>query len=220
MRISPSLLRSFRSQLLAWWRVHGRWFPWRQDSDPYRVLIAEILLRRTQATQVLPVFTHFLEEFPDPAALANARAERIRELLWPLGLHWRAGDVIRLGREILERTGGRVPDDPDTLRSLPGVGDYVAATVRCFALGERAAVVDVNTARVVSRFFGIDSRGELRRNRQIIEVLERLVDRRHPREFNWALIDLAALVCRPRVPVCSKCPFNQACKREGVEKRV
>lgn len=220
VKIPPSLFRLFRARLLAWWRLHGRQFPWRQISDPYRVLIAEILLRRTRATQVLRVFTRFLEEFPDPPALARAHPERIRRLLWPLGLHWRTGDVIRLGRAIAERSGGTVPSDPDTLRSLPGVGDYVTAAVRCFALGERVAVVDVNTARVVSRFFGIDSGGEPRRNRQIIGLLERLVDPRYPREFNWALIDLAALVCGPRMPACSRCPLNRACRRKGVERWV
>lgn len=206
----------FKDRLRDWWKEHKRDLPWRGERDPYRILIAEILLRRTQAKQVVPIYVEFLRLFPEPAILAAASPDHVRATLWPLGLHWRTEDVIRLGKEMLAKTGGTVPDAQEEIRSLPGVGDYVTAAVRCFAWGEPVPVIDTNTARVVARFFGISSKGELRRNRDVRELLDCLVHRRRPREFNWALIDFAHDVCRARIPLCSACPVAPACSKTGV----
>lgn len=208
--------RFFKDRLRVWWKEYKRDLPWRHERNPYRILIAEILLRRTQAKQVAPVYKKFLRLFPDPAALAAGSSDQVRAILWPLGLHWRTEDVIRLGKELLAKTGGTVPDTHEEIRSLPGVGDYVTAAVRCFAWGEPVPVIDTNTARVVARFFGISSRGELRRNREVRELIDRLVDQRRPREFNWALIDFAHEVCRARIPFCNGCPLAQTCSKTGV----
>ncbi len=215
-RLSSKLESLFRNRLREWWKKHKRDLPWRSERDPYRILIAEILLRRTQAKQVAPIFAEFLRFFPDPSALAKASPNQVRAILWPLGLHWRTEDVIRLGEEIVARAQGRVPETPEGLRSLPGVGDYVGAAVRCFAWEEPVPVIDTNTARVVARFFAIPSKGELRRNRRVRELLDGLVDRRRPREFNWAIIDFAHEVCRARIPLCSECPLAAACSKTGV----
>jgi A/G-specific adenine glycosylase len=211
-----ALIGYVRDCLLKWWPLNRREFPWRSETDPYRVLVAEILLRRTQAAQVVPVYIRFLREFPDLSSLAQGRPQQIRKLLRPLGLRWRAENVIKLRRVIAKKTGGGIPDSMELLGSLPGVGDYVAAAVRCFAKGEAVPVIDTNTARVVSRFFGIEGEGELRRNRAVRKLLSELAAGHHPREFNWALIDLAAQICRARVPLCSRCPLNEHCTRTGV----
>ncbi|MDR7554065.1 MAG: DNA glycosylase [Armatimonadota bacterium] len=179
--------------------------------------MAEMMLRRTRAEQVVPVFRRFLRLFPTPRSLADAPPGSVKRVLRPLGLHWRAGDVVRAGRLLGREAGGRVPANAEALRALPGVGEYVARAVACFAFGRPVAVVDTNTARVVSRFFAIGCRGEPRRSREVAALLEHLLDRRRPREFNWALIDLAATVCRPRGPLCSRCPLEDACMKGGVE---
>lgn len=215
-RTTSKLESLFRNRLREWWKKHKRDLPWRSERDPYRILIAEILLRRTQAKQVVPIYREFLRLFPDPATLATASPDQVRAILWPLGLHWRTEDVIRLGREIVAKAQGKVPETPESLRSLPGVGDYVTAAVRCFARGEPVPVIDTNTARVVARFFAIPPKGELRRNRRVRELLNRLVDRRRPREFNWAIIDFAHEVCRARIPLCSECPLAATCSKTGV----
>ena len=207
----------FRSRLIGWWKRHKRDFPWRKETDPYRILVAEILLRRTRAQQVVPVYDRFLREFPDLPSLATARPHRVRKLLRPLGLHWRTEDVLRLGKHMVAKMGGRVPEDPDGLGALPGVGEYVTAAVQCFAWGERVPVIDTNTARVVARFFGIAARGELRRERHVRNLLNQMLDYRQPRELNWALIDFAAEVCRARIPRCSACPVEGSCLKTGVD---
>ncbi len=207
----------FRRRLYSWWKSHKRNFPWRSERDPYRVLVAEILLRRTQANQVEPVYVRFIKKFPKASSVFRAKPLQIRRLLRSLGLQWRTENVIQLFREI-EKAGGLVPLDNNRLRLLPGVGDYVASAVRCFAAGEAVPVIDTNTARVVSRFFGIRSRGELRRDRHVREVLQHLVDKGQPREFNWALIDLAAGVCTARIPHCTNCPLSPECIKFGVSR--
>jgi A/G-specific adenine glycosylase len=181
------------------------------------VAVAEILLRRTRAEAVAPVYTMFIRKFPDPLALAHARAADIFELLRPLGLRWRAANLVAIARR-LRKTGGNPFGDPVLLRGLPGVGDYVASAVAVFALGRAAPVVDANTARVAGRFFGITTRSELRRSRAVREALGNLVGSRRAREVNLALIDLGALLCRPALPRCPECPLEPDCMKAGVRR--
>lgn len=206
-----------RRRLLIWWGNNARQFPWRAESDPYSVLVAEIMLRRTQAKQVAPIYSRFLAAFPDARSLSIAGPERIRRLLRPLGLRWRAEDMVRLARAfrglVLRRN-----EFPEDLAALPGVGPYVEAAVRCFSEGRAVAVVDTNSARVAARLFGIRSRGEPRRSPAIRAALQRLVDARRPKDVNWALLDLAATVCRASVPVCSCCPLDRVCQKAGVDR--
>ena len=184
----------------------------------YRVLVAEILLRRTQALQVEPVYERFLREFPGPRELARAAPDRIRELLAPLGLKWRAENMVRLAATLARMQDPAIPDNPDLLKRLPGVGDYVAAAVECFALNRAVPVVDTNTARVAARFFGIVPQGESRRDRGVQECLAQVVDPRSPREFNLALLDFAAMVCRARRPRCSDCPVSDICSKTAADR--
>lgn len=206
---------SIRRRLLHWWRFNARDFPWRHETDPYRVLIAEVLLRRTQAKQVVPVYRRFLLAFPDTRSLGAARPRQIRGLLRPLGLRWRAENVVRLGRSLKDSDLQNI-DEPNQLRRLPGVGEYVESAVRCFSRGQPVPVVDTNTARVAVRLFGIQTRGEHRRAPLVRAALERLVRGDTPKKVNWALLDLAAQVCRARVPLCSRCPLEGFCKKTGV----
>lgn len=211
---SPGRMGTIRAKLLVWWQFNSRDFPWRHNRDPYRVLIAELLLRRTQAAQVVPVYSRFLKVYPTLRRLAEARPQRIRTLLRPLGLRWRAENVVRLSRAV---------EDVDlrtlrTLRKLPGVGDYVEAAVRCFAGGHAVPVIDTNTARVAVRLFGIHARGEPRRDPLVRQFLERVVRCDNPRNVNWALLDFAAQVCRARIPICSRCPLSKMCQKTGVVK--
>jgi A/G-specific adenine glycosylase len=208
-------MSAMRRKLLQWWRSNARDFPWRRETDPYRVLIAEVLLRRTQANQVVPVYRRFLLAFPDIRSLRAARSERIRGLLRPLGLRWRADNVVRLSRSLTE-TDLRNIDEADQLRHLPGVGEYVESAVRCFSGGQPVPVIDTNTARVAVRLFGIRTRGEPRRNPLVRGVLVRLLGAKSPKNLNWALLDLAAQVCRARIPSCSRCPLEGFCCKTGV----
>lgn len=203
--------RYFRQQILEWGKSHRREFPWRQTTDPYAILIAEMMLRRTQARQVAPVYQAFLSRFPTPQALAAAPPQEVEALLRPLGLAWRVPAFQGMARQLVERYDGRVPCDRQALLSLPGVGDYVADAVRCLAFGHPVALVDSNTVRVAGRYFGFPVNAESRRRKAVRQAVARLVDPSAPRESNLALLDFAALVCRARQPRHDRCPVADRC---------
>jgi len=203
--------RTFYLQLVEWWREHARSFPWRETADPYAVLIAELMLRRTQARQVVPVYRDFLRRYPTVALLAVADEDEVGERLRPLGLRWRISSFRQVAGRIVADHGGQVPPDKDALLALPGVGPYVAAAVLCFGYGQYAVLVDTNTVRVAGRYLGLPVHPEARRVRAVRDGIARLVPSDNPRAANLAMLDLAALVCRSRDPLCSLCPVSDGC---------
>lgn len=204
--------RWFRDRLLAWGQGHVRSFPWRETDDPYQLLMVEVMLHRTQVRQVLPVYERFVALFPNIVALAQASRESIHDVMGPLGLHWRIDLVADMAADLAGRFGGHVPSDREALFSLPGVSDYIASAVRCFSFGLDDALVDTNTVRVVGRVFGLPVKPSSRRNRQFKDLLAALLDRERPADYNYALLDLAHLVCLSRrPPECERCPLQPSC---------
>ncbi len=196
---------------MRWARDNGRRFPWRETTDPFRVLLAETLLHRTRARSVLPVYERLLPICPTPSAMVR-NENRVRRLLKPLGLRWRADALVRMVEQIQEIHGGVVPESIEELRSLPGVSDYIAGAVRCFALGRREILLDTNIVRVVGRVRGLTISDGARRSRGYRDVVDSVLPRRGSRDFYFAIIDLAATVCRPSNPLCGECPLNRFCE--------
>lgn len=203
--------RWFQLQLHDWFTAHGRTFAWRNQRDPYAVLMAELMLHRTQARQVEPIYLRFLECFPTLRNLAEADEADVMQVLAPLGLGWRLAKIVPMARLLVDNYSSEVPRNRDALLSLPGVGPYVADAVRVLAFDEPAAFVDTNTVRVAGRYFGFPTHAESRRNRSVREAIERLIDHTCPRDSNLALLDLAAVVCRPGRPLCDQCPVQARC---------
>jgi A/G-specific adenine glycosylase len=201
----------FRSLLLEWAPSGFRPFAWRFTLDPYCILMAETLLHRTQAKQVEPVYLRFIDTFPDIQALHSADREDLRGLLYPLGLFWRTELIKLLADELIDKFGGEIPEDKAALLSLPGVGDYIASSVRCFAFGQPDAIIDTNMMRVITRVFGIPFKDSLRRNRAFRALASRLVDPLKPVVYNFAILDLANQICTPRSPDCPACPLLNIC---------
>jgi len=203
---------NLRRALLKWGQAHFRPFPWRETDDPYRILVAEIFLHRTQVHQMQPVYDAFLQRFPDPPSLACASLEELQQTLYPLGLRWRVNLLYEMVQELQQRFQGRIPESKQELLSLPGVSDYIAGAVRCFAWKEPEVLLDTNTVRVVGRLPGWEVRDSSRRSSRFRQALEVLLDRDHPCAFNYALLDLAHLVCLKRQPPrCAECPLKQWC---------
>jgi A/G-specific adenine glycosylase len=167
------------------------------------------MLRRTRADQVVPVYERVAKRYQTAEELASAPAEELRELLYPLGLEWRADNIVSMVHEVIERYGGEVPGTKDELMALPGVGDYVASAVACFSGDEPLPIIDTNVVRVIGRVFGLRLDGEARRRREIRDAAAMCLDRHQPRLYNYALLDFAALVCTASAPRCSECPFGR-----------
>lgn len=202
----------FHAALLRWGRENFRSFPWRETRDPYEILIAEVMLHRTKAPQVLPVYLRFLQRYPGIEELARAEKEDLHAVMASLGLRQRVDMLHAMVAEIADRFGGRVPVEKRALLSLPGVSDYIAGAVRCFAGNEPEPLIDTNTVRVTGRVFGLRTTDSSRRNRVFRELISALVDSDEPRTYNYALLDLANLVCtKVRPPVCRECPVQRFC---------
>jgi A/G-specific adenine glycosylase len=205
-------IEMFRANLLGWRKTNKRNFSWRTTHDPFKVLIAEILLHRTKAEQVVPLYQIFLEKYPDIHSIAISSPFEIEETFHSAGLHWRWKLLQSMACEIETKFKGEIPYNIEALISLPGVSHYIGSAVRCFAFGYPDVLLDTNTVRVSGRIFGLIITDSSRRSLKFRNILESLIDIEHPREFNWALIDFAAIVCKSRKPDHPNCPFTNYCK--------
>ena len=213
MTIGTSRARrdKFRRALLTWAKSNLRDFPWRRVGvRPYAVLVAELLLKRTTATSAVRLYGSFIEKFPLITDLANASEDTLAETLVPVGLsRQRAASIKKLTLVLTQQHEG-LPTSLDELRALPGIGDYAARAILSFGFDVPMAVVDSNVERVIGRAF--HNQPGLANNRKAIqETVDALLPRRRHRDFNFALLDLGSLICRPVKPLCSKCPLRSQC---------
>lgn len=200
-----------RRHLLNWFKENARDYPWRRTSDPWKLLVAEMMLQRTKSEQVVPVYKDFLRRFKKPQDVVRADSQILRRVLWPLGLRWRIALFRLMARKLVNEFGGRVPSTRDQLLSLPGVGNYVAGAVLSFAFNRNEWIVDSNIVRVFKRVFGVATGNEGRRDQAIVEIARYYCNSPKPREANLALIDFASIVCVPKNPRCSICFLRERC---------
>ncbi len=214
-------ISALRQALICWGEGHFRPFPWRTTHDPYHILMAEILLHRTQVKQVVPLYERLICEYPDMPSLAAAGRDTLRAQLFSLGLHWRIDLLHEMAQQIQTGFDGLIPQGKESLLSLPGISEYIASAVRCFAWNLPEALVDTNTVRITGRLLGWPVKDSSRRNARFRQALEALVDTEQPRAFNYALLDLAHLVCLKRQPpLCSQCPLLAWCHEGSQEGEI
>jgi A/G-specific adenine glycosylase len=213
-RVPADLRRQFGRKLRQWFRINGRDLPWRRTRDPYRILVAEVMLQQTQVARVLERYDGFLREFPTLDSVARSRPARVMEAWTGLGYYTRARNLHALARTVTSDAGA-LPSDPAGLRRLPGVGAYTAGAVASFAYERRAPLVDTNVARVLRRVFAprLDVR-TTRGQRTIWAIAEAVLPRtgRATWMHNQALIELGALICTARVARCGACPVSAMCR--------
>jgi len=173
--------------------------------------MAEFMLLRTQASQVEPVYRKFVSKYPSLEDLADTSREEIHDILRPLGLSWRADRVYETVQQLEEKHDLTVPTGRDALLDLPGVSQYIAGAVRCFALGRTEALIDTNTVRIAGRMFGLEIKDSSRRTNRFQRLIGDLVDPENPRLYNLSMLDLGAQVCTSRDPKCEKCPLSEMC---------
>ena len=203
----------FRRTLSRWGALNRRSFPWRETDDPFRILVAEILLQRSRGVTVAKVFERLFSRWPDAEHLARARVDSIESVVRPLGLVSRASKLRELARSIVQI--GTVPNSLEGLLALPGVGPYAAGATMAVAFGERSAVVDGVTARVYRRYFGLAADLPAVSDKDLWSLVTDVTPKRSVKEWNWAVLDLAATICLPKVPRCSACPLRAECAWKG-----
>ncbi len=205
------LVKEFQKRLIEWGKEHYEPWPWRVDRTPYRVLIAELLLKRTTRQAAGREYPNFIKRFPNMESIYHASLEEVREAFRPLGLYnQRAKQLKELAKVVVEEYGGQIPEDLEALKSLPGVKDYIAAAVWSFGFGKPAPIPDANVLRIMARVTGF-SRVSASGRRKIYNVLQKLVPKEKHVEFNYALLDLGGSVCHYQWPKCNQCPLQDLC---------
>lgn len=203
----------FAPRLLAWYEANRRSLPWRERHDPWATWVSEIMLQQTRVEAVLDAFERFMSLFPEPAALAGADDDSLLRAWQGLGYYRRARLLRDGARAVVERHGGVVPDDPDALEALPGIGRYTRGAIASIAFGRPEPAIDGNVERVFARFAGIDEDIKKAAGRRQVEALvRRHLDPERAGDFNQALMDLGATVCTPRGARCEDCPLAADCR--------
>lgn len=199
--------------LTRWYQAGHRDLAWRRTKDPYAIWVSEIMLQQTQVEAVLPYYTRFLQRFPGVRALAEASRDEVLKLWEGLGYYARARHLHEAARRLVENGNGQVPDTLEGLLALPGVGRSTAGSILCFAHGERHPVLDGNVKRVLLRLYDLHAdKTAPPVERWLWSAAETLLaDAERPDDYNQALLDLGATVCRPRSPRCQDCPLRRGC---------
>jgi A/G-specific adenine glycosylase len=215
---SPNELSRFRRRLLAWFRKNARPLPWRENRDPYRVWISEIMLQQTQVATVGPYFQRFVERFPHVSALAAADERDVLRLWEGLGYYRRARQLHAAARLMVDRHGDSVPDSAEELLGLPGIGRYTAGAILSIAFDQRVPILEANTKRLLARLTGFRGDPDSSTGQRFLwGVAAQFPPKRGTGGFNQALMELGSLNCNSRQPVCHECPVAEFCiaRRNG-----
>lgn len=202
-----------RRIIMRWGRKHYKDYPWRHTDEQWQALVAEVLLQRTRADNVVPVYESLIARYPDICALHRANEKTVAKLMYPLGLHWRIPLMVKLLRALADRDG-QVPCDLDELVSLPGVSPYAASATLSLHCGHRFPIIDANVVRWICRLVGAEMDGETRRKRWLLALADRLTPSRNWRVFNYGILDFTMEICARR-PDCDRCPIGAALCAHG-----
>ena len=202
--IEDRLITYFRDNLIRWGRKNFSDFPWRNTKNKWHALVAEIMLQRTKAEQVLPVYQSFCAKYETPFEYLKDPKTSVFQ---SLGLNWRERELRKLAEALLKT---EIPRDKKSLLGLPGVGDYITSAYRSLHLGTRDVIIDSNVVRIYGKFFGFKTDGETRRKKWLMGLSDRITPARRFKDFNYGLIDFTRTVCKPK-PLCDACVIRKKC---------
>jgi len=198
--------------LLKWFKTNKRKFSWRiLNLTPFQVLIAELLLQKTNANQVEKIFPEFIKKFPDPLKIVKTDESQLAETLRPLGLFLRRSRDLKKTAKLIIDNNNEVPETKKELMNLPGVGEYIANAVLCFAFNKPVPIIDANVGRIMKRVYSFPVKNAPSRDKNLEKFMQDLIPKSNFKEFNLALLDLAALICLPKNPKCLECPVSKIC---------
>ncbi len=216
------MTRSLQTRLLKWYAAHARQLPWRGARDPYRVWVSEIMLQQTQVDTAIPYYRRWLKRFPTVRALARAPLGEVLAAWEGLGYYSRARNLHKAAQKVVAEFGGKLPRDANTLRKLPGIGRYTAGAIASIAFNADAAVLDGNVKRVLARVFNLtDDVKSAAGEKKLWALAQSLVPPGRAGDYNQAVMDLGATVCKPQHPACPVCPLRGLCEAQkpGVQEQ-
>lgn len=200
------------SDILHWYKKNFRELPWRDTRDPYKIWLSEVILQQTQVKQGLSYYERFVHKYPSVRHLAEASEEEVLKLWQGLGYYTRARNLHKTAKLVLEQHGGTFPDTYEALSALPGIGDYTASAILSFAYGKSYPVLDGNVFRLVSRLFDLHLPINDNKHRKTFkDVLTGMIENTNPSDFNNAMMEMGAMVCKPENPACGQCPARLYC---------
>jgi A/G-specific adenine glycosylase len=202
----------FQKSLAYWYKKSARSLPWRKTRDPYKIWISEVMLQQTTVNTVIPYYERWVRDYPSIEKVASAPLGRLLKNWQGLGYYQRAKNIHKAAGFFLREHKGRIPQDPDLLRNIPGFGPYTTHAVLSIAFDKPLALVDANVRRVAMRLLALEREANAREDAGILVFLKDLVPRRGAGLFNQALMELGALVCRPAEPLCFSCPVKNFCR--------
>lgn len=203
----------FVSRLLRWQAHNDADFPWRRTKDPYKILVSELLLRKTTRKQVSQIYDTFFSKFPTIEALASSEEKVIKKAIVTLGMeHKRAPALKKVAQTIIDSHGGKIPTRSGQLMGLPYVGRYTSNALLCLAYGQDYPLLDTNVVRVITRVFSLkSSKNRPREDPQMWDFVSSLIPSKKARDFNLAVLDIAFSICRADNPDCQACPLLDIC---------
>ncbi|MBN2092515.1 A/G-specific adenine glycosylase [candidate division KSB1 bacterium] len=211
--LKPEQVLEFQNKLLNFFEKNKRSLPWRENHDPYRVWVSEVMLQQTQVIKVLEYYDKFLIKFPGIFHLASADLQDVLKSWEKMGYYARARNLHKAAQKVVQELNGLIPDRYDDFRKLPGVGDYIAAAVMSIAFNQPYPVVDGNVKRVLARLFLIEEPVNLPASKKIFqETAEALMNHQQPGDYNQAMMELGATICKPQHPKCHECPVSEFCR--------
>lgn len=205
-------MRKITEGLLLWYSMNKRNLPWRRTTDPYKIWLSEIILQQTRVDQGLNYYLRFIRNFPKVELLAKAGEDEVLKLWQGLGYYSRARNLHKTAKIINNDYGGTFPDDYHELLKLKGIGHYTASAIASIAFSKPYAVVDGNVIRFISRFFGVTSNSKSAKGlKEIRGKTDELIDKKRPGDFNQAIMEFGALICKPQNPACDQCFISESC---------
>ncbi len=213
---------SFTKTLTAWYCKNARDLPWRRTKDPYKIWISEIMLQQTTVVAVIPYFNKWLTVFPTVEHLARAPLQKVLAQWQGLGYYNRAKNLHRSSQVIVQDHNSLLPSDPEVILKLPGFGPYTTGAVLSIAFDRKLPIIDANVRRVIMRILAIEGEADTKQDKSVLEYLLKVLPEKNVGDFNQGLMELGALVCRNKEPLCVQCPVAGFCRayKEGRQELI
>lgn len=206
------MTKSFSGKIIKWYSLNKRDLPWRTTNDAYKIWISEIIMQQTRIDQGTSYYLRFLKRFPDVFSLAKSDEQSVLKLWQGLGYYSRARNLYETACNIVDNYNGKFPRDYSELLKFKGIGEYTAAAIASIAFNQPFATIDGNVTRFTARFYGISSPVDTSvTKREIFQIATKKMDQTQAGNYNQALMEFGALICKPKIPLCNSCIFNTEC---------